>query len=257
MSVVDLELETPVAITLPGSGWARANTICIDTATDVASIALVERGEIVAEQQWRTGMSHTQQLATRLQELANEAHFTIASANFVCVCVGPGSFNGIRTGMATAIGIASGLEIPIYGCSALDLLAYPHADRAPSQRALLPAGRGEYYSALFGTRGGRWRRISPYTVAPLATLAAESPAKCLWCGIQGEEDQETLAGLLGGARRVVAPAHNVRRAAFMVPLAFAAAANGADGTTETLQPMYLRRPAITQPRFASPTAGRV
>jgi tRNA threonylcarbamoyl adenosine modification protein YeaZ len=223
----------------------------------MASIALVERGEIVAEQQWRAGMSHTQQLAARLRQLASEARFTIESANFVCVCVGPGSFNGIRTGMATAIGIASGLDIPIYGCSALDLLAYPHADRAPAQRALLPAGRGEYYSALFGTRGGRWRRISPYTVAALTTLAAESPAKCLWCGIQGEDDIETLAGLLGGARRVVAPSHNIRRAAFLVPLALAAAANGADGSIDALQPMYLRRPAITQPRSRSATVGRV
>jgi tRNA threonylcarbamoyl adenosine modification protein YeaZ len=257
MSIVDTELEAPVAITLPGPGWVRANAICIDTATDMASIALIERGEIVAEQQWRTGMSHTQQLATRLRQLAGESRFTIDSANFVCVCVGPGSFNGIRTGMATAIGIASGRDIPIYGCSALDLLAYPHADRAPAQRALLPAGRGEYYSALFGTRGGRWRRISPYTVAPLATLAAESPAKCLWCGIQGEEDLETLAGLLGGARRVVAPSHNIRRAAFLVPLALVAAANGSDGSIDALQPMYLRRPAITQPRSPSVMVGRV
>jgi tRNA threonylcarbamoyladenosine biosynthesis protein TsaB len=256
MSMVDPLIDAPpITITLPGPGWGRVNAICIDTATDTASIALVESGEVVAEQQWRTGMSHTSQLAARLKGLAIESAFKMRSANFLCVCVGPGSFNGIRTGIATAIGLAHGLGIPIYGASALDLMAYPHADRSPTQRAILAAGRGEFFSALFGARGGRWRRMTPYVVETLATLAQESPAKCLWCGANREADQDALATLLGGARRVVAPPHNVRRAAFLVPLALAAAAEGADGSVDSLRPLYLRRPAITQPR-ATAAVGR-
>jgi tRNA threonylcarbamoyladenosine biosynthesis protein TsaB len=256
MTMVEPVIEgSPIAITLPGPAWGRVNAICIDTATDTASIALIESGEVVAEQQWRTGMSHTRQLATRLQQLAIESAFSLRSAHFLCVCVGPGSFNGIRTGIATAIGLAHGLDIPIYGAAALDLMAYPHADRSPTQRAILAAGRGEFYSALFGARGGRWRRMTPYVVETLATLAQESPAKCLWCGVNRVEDQDELATLLGGARRVIAPPHNVRRAAFLVSLALAAAAAGADGTIESVRPLYLRRPAITQPR-ATAVVGR-
>ena len=248
MTMLDAPAEPVVAITLPGPTWARASAICIDSAADTASIAFIERGEIVAEQQWRTGFSHTQQLAVRVKGLAAEAGFDLRAARLVCVCTGPGSFNGIRTGMATAIGLATGLGVPIYGSSALDLLAFPHADRAPAQRAVLPGGRGEHYSALFGTRGGRWRRISPYAVASLEQLAAESPAKCLWCGVFSDDDYDVLGGLLGGARRIVSPPHNVRRAAYLLPLAMAAAANGVDGSVNSLRPVYLRRPAITQPR---------
>jgi tRNA threonylcarbamoyl adenosine modification protein YeaZ len=246
MNTIDRDADCPIAIiTLPGPSWVRANAICIDSATSTASIALIECGEVVAEQQWRAGFSHSQQLASRLRELATESHFELKSAALIGVCTGPGSFNGIRTGMATAIGLSAGLGVPIYGCSALDLITYPHADRATVQRAVLPAGRGEYYSALFGTRAGQWRRVSPYSVATLAQLAQDTPAKCLWCGPLGDEEVGVLADLLGGTKRVLPPPHNVRRAAFLLPLALAAAASGADGCVESLQPMYLRRPAIT------------
>ncbi|HWE60425.1 MAG TPA: tRNA (adenosine(37)-N6)-threonylcarbamoyltransferase complex dimerization subunit type 1 TsaB [Chloroflexota bacterium] len=239
-----------ITIVLPGPSGARQNAICIDTATEMAALALIQDGLIVAEVAWRAGKARTGRLGDRLRTLAAETGYNLAATNIVCVCTGPGSFNGIRTGMATAFGLALGLGAPVYGASALDLLAFPHADRAPAQRALLPAGKGEFYSALFGTRGGRWRRISPYTIGTLETLAAESPAKCLWCGTLEEDEVERLAALLGGARRWVTPAHNVRRAAFLLPLALAEAMAGAPGTPESVQPLYLRRPAITKPRVA-------
>ena len=248
MNTLESPVDSALSITLPGPNWARVSAVCIDSATEAASIAFVDRGEVVAEQQWRTRSSHGQQLAVRIKGLAAEARLNLSSAGLVCVCTGPGSFTGIRTGMATAIGLATGLSVPIYGGSALDLIAFPHADRAPSQRAVLPAGRGEHYTALFGTRGGRWRRISPYAVATLEEIAADSPAKCLWCGVFSDEDCERLGRLLGGARRIVSPPQNVRRAAFLLSLAFAAAANGASGSAGELQPLYLRRPAVSQPR---------
>jgi tRNA threonylcarbamoyl adenosine modification protein YeaZ len=255
MSVTESFEEPAISITLPGPSWARASALCIDSATDEASIALVEHGEVVAEQQWRTHFSHTQQLAVRIRDLSSEAAFDLRNVGLVCVCTGPGSFNGIRTGMATAIGVATGLGVPIYGCSALDLLAFPHADRSTAQRAVLPAGRGEFYSALFGTRGGRWRRLSPYVVSRLEGLVAESPSKCLWCGSLDDDAVETLGRLLGGGRRIVPPPHNVRRAAYLLPLAMAVAAAGAAGTADELRPLYLRRPAITMPRKQPVTEG--
>jgi tRNA threonylcarbamoyladenosine biosynthesis protein TsaB len=214
----------------------------------MASLALIEQGSVVAEQTWRTGMAHTQQLAARLRALAGEAGFTLASAAVICVCNGPGSFNGIRTGMATGLGLAYGLNVPIYGVPSLDLLAFPYADRAPVQRAVLPAGRGEYYTALFSTRGGRWRRVSPYTIGPLETIARESPARCLWCGTIDEADTARFPELLGGTRQLVPASQHPRRATFMLPLALARATAGHSGSPEALQPLYLRRPAITTPR---------
>lgn len=247
----DDQLSASVAVTLPGPGWAHLNAICLDSATSMASLALIQQGVVVAEQTWQTGMAHTRQLAARLRGLAGEVGFALTSATMICVCTGPGSFNGIRTGMATALGLAYGLSVPVYGVPSLDLLAFPHAEEAPAQRALLPAGRGEYYSALFSTRGGRWRRVSPYTVGQLETIVLDSPARCLWCGTLDEADTERLVNLLGGTRRLVAAPHNLRRAAFMLPLALASAAAGHQGTPEALQPLYLRRPAITTPRVTA------
>jgi tRNA threonylcarbamoyladenosine biosynthesis protein TsaB len=241
----------PVPITLPGPSWSGVNAVCIDSATEMASLALVHDGVVVAEQTWLAGTRHSRLLAATLRRLAEQCSYALRDTRMVCVCTGPGSFNGIRAGMATAIGLATGLDVPVYGVGALDLLAFPHAERAPHQRPVLPAGQGAYYSALFGSRGGRWRRLTPYTVAPLATLAAESPAKCLWCGPMDNAACEELSMLLGGAKRVAAPAHSLRRASFMVTLALAAGEAGASGSSADLVPLYVRRPAITTPRVAA------
>jgi tRNA threonylcarbamoyladenosine biosynthesis protein TsaB len=244
----------PAAVVLPGPSWKNLDAVCIDGAGEQASIALVSAGIVVAEQTWRTGMVRSRILTPTLRRLAAESGFSLAETRLVCVCTGPGSFNGIRVGMATAIGLAVGLGVPIYGCGALDLLAFPHAERAPAQRALLPAGKGSFYSALFGSRGGRWRRLTPYAVAPLADLVAESPAKCLWCGPLDRAAEDELTALLGGNKRVITGAHNVRRASYLLTLGLAAAEGGAPGTVECLNPLYIRRPAITAPRAVS--AGR-
>ena len=251
MAVQD-PLDPPsIPITLPGPGSAHHHAICIDTTTTMAGLALIEAGQVVGELSWRVGRAHTESLALRLQGLASASGYEIRRTTIVCVCTGPGSFNGIRTGMATAFGLATGLGVSVYGSSSLDLLAFPNADRAPAQRAVLPAGRGTYYSALFGSRGGRWHRLAPYSIADLETLVAASPPKCLWCGALEQDDAARLAELLGGARRLVPPAHNVRRASYLLPLALAAAAVGRQGSPDLVEPLYLRQPAITTPRAAS------
>jgi tRNA threonylcarbamoyl adenosine modification protein YeaZ len=242
----------PFPVILPGPAWGNPQAVCIDSAGDTISIALVSDGVVAAEQTWRAGMARSRVLAPALRRLAEQSGFALTDTKVVCVCTGPGSFNGIRAGMATAIGLAVGLDVPIYGCGALDLLAFPHADRAPAQRAVISAGRGAFYSALFATRGGRWRRVGPYTIGPLVDLVAESPAKCLWCGPLAGAVGDELATLLGGRKRLVDAAHNVRRASYMLTLALAAAAAGDKGSPTCLTPLYLRRPAITKPRAAVP-----
>lgn len=256
MTAETLQPDPPIIpITLPGPTGARQNAICLDTATDMASVALLQDGKVRAELCWRVGRGSTGRLTAQLRELAAECGYDLAATNIICVCTGPGSFNGIRAGMATAFGLSVGYGAPVYGTPALDVLAFQHAERAPAQRVVLPAGRGLFYSALFGTRGGRWRRLSAYTISNLDVLAEESPARCVWCGTLTEEEVELLSELLGGARRWAPPALNVRRASFLLPLALAEAMAGAPGTPPAVQPLYLRRPSITRPRTAGTPVG--
>lgn len=239
-----------VPVTLPGATGAGHRAICLDSATRMAGLALVSDGQVLAEQAWHAGRGHTGALAARLRDLATISGYDLPGTTLLSVCTGPGSFNGIRTGLATALGLASGLGAALYGVPALDLLAFPHADRAQAQRAVLPAGRGHYYSALYSTRNGRWRRVSPYVIRDLESLVADSPAKCLWCGELEEAELGRLASLLGSGRHIAPPVHRVRRAAYLLPLALAAAAAGVPGSPAAVQPLYLRRPAITTPRVA-------
>ena len=239
-----------VPVTLPGAVGAGHRAICLDSATSMAGLALVADGRVLAEQSWLAGRGHTGALAAHLRDLAHMSGYDLPGTTLLCVCTGPGSFNGIRTGLATALGLASGLGAAVYGVSALDLLAFPHAERAQVQRAVLPAGRGHYYSALYTTRNGRWRRVSPYVIGDLEALVVESPAKCLWCGELDEAEMVRLTSLLGSGRRITPPVYALRRAAYLLPLALAAAAAGEPGMPDAVQPLYLRRPAITTPRVA-------
>src|SRR5579883_1216216 len=121
--------ERPVlSLVLPGPSGARQNAVCLDTATEMASIALLQDGKVSGELTWRAGRASTAKLSAQLRLLARGTGYNLAATNIICVCTGPGAFNGIRTGMATAFGLAFGLNAPVYGVSALDALAFPHAD---------------------------------------------------------------------------------------------------------------------------------
>ena len=117
--------------------------LAIDTATETASVALARPdGEIVAELTWRAGRNHTMHLHPTLRHLMMLAAIEPKDLTGIVATRGPGSFTGIRIGLATAKGLAQGLDVPIVGVPTLAVAAFGAIHLGQTVWSVVGAGRG-------------------------------------------------------------------------------------------------------------------
>jgi tRNA threonylcarbamoyl adenosine modification protein YeaZ len=220
--------------------------LAIDTSTDSAGLALVQDGRTLAEATWRCGQNHSVELLPRLTQLLKEAKAELQSISCILVAKGPGSFNGLRVGLSTAKGLAFSLDIPIIGVSSLELEARQHAETELPICPVFNAGRGDIATALYRKKDSEWRQLTPEHITTVAALDSEITEKTLFCGeylpLIADELRKKLK-----AKAVIAP-DKPRRASLLAELAKERIKAEDYDHPATLQPLYLRRPAITQRR---------
>jgi tRNA threonylcarbamoyladenosine biosynthesis protein TsaB len=167
----------------------------IDTATDHAGFALVTEAEVLEAWTRRTRRGHTSQLAPRINEALAALELDAATLAGVAVAIGPGSYTGLRVGLALAKGLALAASLPIVGVPTLDAIAAPYSapylDRVRTLWAVVPAGRGRVVGAPYRP-GETWPDPEGLAPATLATLLA------------GAEPGDWLAGEIGRADRLAA-----------------------------------------------------
>ena len=220
--------------------------LAIDTSTDIASIALVPDGEAPAELTWHCGQNHTVELLPRLARLLKEAKVELQAISCVIVAKGPGSFNGLRVGVSTAKGLAFSLGIPIIGISSLDVVAYQHAETGLPICPIFNAGRGEIATAMYQKKDNKWRQLVAEHITTVDALCLEITEKTIFCG----EIMPLIASELKGQlkERAIIPTTEPRRASLLAELGRQRLEADEYDNPATLQPLYLRRPAITQPK---------
>src|SRR5581483_1449847 len=101
------------------------------------------------EYTWDVGASHSVELLRRLERLLKERGLELSQVSAVAAATGPGSFTGVRVAVTVAKSLAFGLNVPLVGVSTLDILAYSQAAASAPVCALMDAGRGEFYAALY------------------------------------------------------------------------------------------------------------
>lgn len=222
--------------------------IAIDTSTDIASVAVVRGGEVLAELTWRCGQNHTVEVLPRLAYLLDRAELDIKSASCIVVAKGPGSYTGLRVGVSIAKGLAFSLGVPLIGVSTLETVAYQHADTCLPVCAISDAGRGEIAAAMYQMQDGEWRQIIAEHLTTFEVLLAQITSKTVFCGENVSSVAGQLRTRLGEKAVIPSPAALRRRAAFLAELGLRRLAAGAADDPATLQPLYLRRPHITKPK---------
>lgn len=214
--------------------------LALDTATRFASFALHDGRAIRYEVTWEAGRQHTTQLMPRVVEAMEEVGVGPDALSAVAVALGPGSFTGLRVGMAVAKGLSLARGIPLVGVPTLDILAAAQdRDRRPLL-AVLQAGRGRICVARYRWRRGWQRREGPFLTV-WEDLSASLTEPLLLCG-EIDERGRHLAERLGERVTILPPARCLRRAGFLAELAWERLRRGEADDLVTLAPLYLQLP---------------
>lgn len=219
--------------------------LAIDTSTEIAGIALSSQGEIIAELTWHAGQSHTTELVPNLICILEQNRLNLKDMNGIIVAKGPGSFNGLRVGMSFAKGLALSLNIPLVGISTLEVEAFPYAATKLPICPVQNAGRSEIAAALFQTRRGKWCRLVEEHITTLEALLLRTKHCTIFCGRIPPEMTLQLRERLKEKALIIEGAAGLRRAGYLAELGWNRLKSCDFDHSPTLEPLYLRRPAIT------------
>jgi tRNA threonylcarbamoyladenosine biosynthesis protein TsaB len=240
----------------------------------MASIALATERELLGEYSWQVGQSHSTTLFPCVQWLLQATGRTMTDVRAIAVAIGPGSFNGIRVAVTAAKALAFVLHVPLVGICGLDVMAYAQAASDLPVFVIQEAGRGELYTAGYRRIAASeaptpaqsphetwllapddpahlWVRSTGYLLTNPAELAAMAGADALLCGEMRDATRATLRRILGAHARFLPDMPNVRRASILAALAEQRLRRGQTDDPLTLEPLYLRRPAITASKKAT------
>lgn len=158
--------------------------LSVETATLSGSVAVSRGEEVVAARAGDSGVSHSNTLLYDIDKVLAEARVELSRIDLFAVATGPGSFTGLRIGIATVKGLAATLDRPTAGVPTLHAVALA-AGPSPRSVALLPAGRGEVFAQLFSvTKEGLVTELDKAThISPSKLLEKYgSFESVLWCG---------------------------------------------------------------------------
>jgi len=159
----------------------------IDTSTAGGSVGLADGDRLAAELTLRSGVTHSERLLGSIEALLTAAGTVWDAVELIAVASGPGSFTGLRIGMATAKGLALALGRPVAGFSTLETIAIacapePVARQGRDLLVLIDAGRGEVYRGLYRDSGGGMEPVRPEAALPPAAAADGAGSGCLVLG---------------------------------------------------------------------------
>ena len=216
--------------------------LAFETSAKAASAALLEDGRLLGESYQNTGLTHSQTLLVMAENLLAQCGKTVAEVTAVAVAAGPGSFTGVRIGVAAAKGFAWGRELPCYGVSTLEAMALSLGAWQGYVCPCMDARRSQVYNALFSVNQGTLERLREDRAIALSELAEELKALDGPIFLVGDGSTLTYRTLSDKIPNLVLPPeHRMhQRADGVALLAARKIATGESGDANALTPNYLR-----------------
>ncbi|MBN1283509.1 MAG: tRNA (adenosine(37)-N6)-threonylcarbamoyltransferase complex dimerization subunit type 1 TsaB [Proteobacteria bacterium] len=219
--------------------------LSIDTTVVAGSIALSDGERLVASEQQAVPGTHSERLIGSVDRMLELAGWRKGDPEAIAVAIGPGSFTGLRIGLAAAKGMALSLGIPIVGVSSLKSLALNGAGFAGAVVPLIDAKRGELFAQPWEVEsGGTMRPLSKECAAsPESVIAGLGKIKgqLLLVGDGALAYSEVLKRGLGARAHVARGAQALAQAANLAMLALPRLARGRSDDLASLAPNYVRR----------------
>jgi len=216
--------------------------LALDTTTRTGGCAVLRDGDVLAEVPGDAARTHAERLPGDLMVVLDVAGLALPDVDVFAVATGPGSFTGLRVGIATAKAMALALRVPMIGLTSLDLLAYPFRHSHREIVAVIDAKRGEVFTARYRHVPGGMQRMTDYEVVAPEDLAGDLAVR---------SDVDLLVGdgatryeeLFGGNDHVELgpPGMASPTAVALVELAHPRALREEFVQPAEIQPMYLRK----------------
>jgi tRNA threonylcarbamoyladenosine biosynthesis protein TsaB len=214
--------------------------LALDTSSAAGSAAVVRDGNLVVEHAGDGARTHGERLPRELMAVLEAAQCTLAEVDGFAVVTGPGSFTGLRVGVATIQGLAFARRAPVFPVSAFEALAWHARGRGPAG-IWIDAHRGEVFATLVAGSGSEL--AAPSARPPAATLDAWAPALAAlgavrFTGSGAVRYRDAIASRLGGGATVE------DRVPLLAGIAgrIAAASPSRAVSPHAVVPQYVRRP---------------
>jgi tRNA threonylcarbamoyladenosine biosynthesis protein TsaB len=222
--------------------------LALDTTTRAGSCAIARDGVVVYEQAGDETRPQAARLPGELMTLLDHERLALRDVDVFAVAIGPGSFTGLRIGIATMQGLAFAAGRPLIGVSALDALAAIGGSGRVA--TWVDAWRGEVYTALYE----RGREVEPPTVERPETILERMTAhpQTLLIGDGVRAHAEAIVRRLGAGARIADPVAPLL-AGRMAMLAADVARAGHRPPPHAIRPLYVRRPDAELARDARPS----
>lgn len=217
--------------------------LAIDTATQVSSVAVASADKLAAELTMQAKLTHSETLMPHIKEVLRMANVRKEQLEGIAVSIGPGSFTGLRIGLAAAKAMAYALDLPIVGVSTLKALAYHYPVPGLRIVSLLDAQKGNAYRESYEWEKETLTVVNPVEVLPIAELLAECAESGRETVVLGDIAARRIRGKVDLPANVsVAPAHLVMpRAACVAMLGLQELAAGHTDNVMNMEPVYIRR----------------
>ena len=180
--------------------------LAVDTTGPNGSIAILNNEELQGFAGFTTPRGHAQRLLPELDRLFESAGSSLAEMDSFAVAVGPGSFTGLRIGIASVEGLAFATGRPVVGVSTLEATAYRHRSREGLVASVLDARRGEIFGALYRADGASVTAVMDPVCESLEVFLARLPREpILFAGSGLEVYGTTIRQTVGGRADLTEP----------------------------------------------------
>jgi tRNA threonylcarbamoyladenosine biosynthesis protein TsaB len=212
--------------------------LAVDTSTRFLGVALYNGVRVLGETTWLSRNHHTIELAATVNTLLTRTGIGVEELRAAAIATGPGSFTGLRIGMAFLKGLVLSRKIPLIGIPTLDVLAYAQPVTDVNLAAVLEAGRERLAVEWYRAEAGEW--ISNCTAENLSyhTFLNQIRPPATICG----ELNEVISNAITERYEDVflaSPARSLRRPSFLAELGWKRLKSGRIDDPRTLKPIYL------------------
>lgn len=216
--------------------------LALETSAKSVSCAVVENGAPLASAYQCTGLTHSRTLLPMVDAMLKNADLTIDDMDAIAIAAGPGSFTGLRIGIAAVKGLAWAADKPCLGISTLEAMAENIAHLNGLVVGAMDARRAQVYNAVFEAKGGVLTRLTPDRAISLEDLCAQLTGKDQPITVLGDGGMLCQRYLTKhGVKCSLAPAALLYQNAVGVGLAAERAyARGETVSAQELLPVYLR-----------------